>query len=278
MTQPHILLVEDEPAIADTLCYALRTEGFNHTWTASGTEARLLLKKQCFDLVVLDVGLPDANGFDLCRELRTHSPTPVLFLTARQSEIDRIVGLEIGGDDYVTKPFSPREITARIRAILRRCKPSTEATIPRAGGSPNETTISESDAVSLSPARPDTAGRTDTAGTVGTTGTAGTVGTRGSVKLWLHDEARKRIQFKGKPLNLTRNEYRLLLTFLRRPGRVFSREELLQQAWDDPLSCTDRTVDAHVKQLRAKLRECCPEFDPIETHRGSGYALKEDLL
>ena len=121
---PHILIIEDEPAITDTIEYALRSDGFEPVCCGLGreglVEGLVALRDGRFDLVILDVGLPDANGFDLCRELRGFSDVPVIFLTARADEIDRVVGLEIGADDYVTKPFSPRELVARVRVILRR--------------------------------------------------------------------------------------------------------------------------------------------------------------
>lgn len=127
---PTILLVEDEPAIAETLIYALTTEGFTTEWLSLGQAALARLKQGTVDLVVLDVGLPDQNGFDVCRELRRFSEVPVLFLTARTSEVDRIVGLEIGGDDYVAKPFSPREVAARVRTILKRTSRLPSASSP----------------------------------------------------------------------------------------------------------------------------------------------------
>lgn len=117
---PHILIVEDEAAIADTLLYALQAEGFATTWLSLAGEALQRLREASFDLVILDVGLPDISGFDACRQLRRFSEVPVIFLTARDGEIDRVVGLEIGADDYVVKPFSPREVAARVKAILRR--------------------------------------------------------------------------------------------------------------------------------------------------------------
>lgn len=122
----NILIVDDEPAIAETLAYSLRGEGFASRHCALGGEALSLLAAEAFDLLVLDVGLPDLGGFDVCRKLRRFSEIPVLFLTARADEIDRIVGLELGGDDYVAKPFSPREVVARIRAILRRRVPAAQ--------------------------------------------------------------------------------------------------------------------------------------------------------
>jgi two-component system catabolic regulation response regulator CreB len=226
-----ILVVEDEPAIADTIVYALRTEGFEPVWHPSGRAALAAAQAEEFALAVLDVGLPDQSGFDVCRELQRRRSLPVIFLTARGGEVDRVVGLELGADDYIAKPFSPRELTARIRAVLRRSAPPAVAPAPAA-------------AVRAGP--------------------------------WEHDEARCRIRYRGQPLELTRNEYRLLGTLLAAPGRVFSREQLLAAAWDDPGAALDRTVDAHVKSVRAKLRAVAPEHDPIATHRGLGYSLREE--
>lgn len=225
-----ILVVEDEAAIAETIVYALRTEGFEPLWKTTGHEALAVLGAQPVALVVLDVGLPDMNGFDVCREMQKRGAPPVIFLTARSSEVDKIVGLELGADDYLAKPFSPRELTARVRAVLRR---------------------------------------TNGHGTVhSVTPTAGVV--------WSHDTARCRIGYRAKLLDLTRNEYRLLCALLASPGRVFNRDQLMAAAWDDPGAALDRTVDAHIKTLRAKLREAAPEFDPLVTHRGLGYSLREE--
>jgi two-component system catabolic regulation response regulator CreB len=135
MSTEHILVVEDEPAIADTLKYALDTEGFQVTWCATAAEAYSHMKSTPPDFVILDVGLPDDSGFDVCRKIRSQSQVPILFLTARNSEIDRIVGLELGADDYVVKPFSPREVTARVRAILRRTQ-SSSSSAPKVNASP----------------------------------------------------------------------------------------------------------------------------------------------
>lgn len=224
---PKILLIEDETAIADTVLYALSTEGFEAEHVTLGEAGLAALRERAFDLAVLDVGLPDANGFDLCRQLRTFSDIPVIFLTARASEIDRVVGLEIGADDYLTKPFSPRELVARIRVILRRlAKPGNGHPTPEATGS---------------------AFRIDA------------------------DQAR--IWFHGAILDLTRYEYLLLKTLLAQPERVFSREHLLQQVWTAPEHTLDRTVDTHIKTLRAKLRSAHADSDPIRTHRGLGYSL-----
>ena len=120
---PHILIVEDEPSIADTLIFVLQSEGFSTTWKIFANEALTLLQSTAFDLVIMDVGLPDISGFEACKQLRKFSDIPVIFLTARGDELDRVIGLEIGADDYVVKPFSPREVAARVKTILRRIKP-----------------------------------------------------------------------------------------------------------------------------------------------------------
>jgi two-component system catabolic regulation response regulator CreB len=249
----RILIVEDEPAIADNLLYALETEGFRCRWCATGGEG-LAAVEEGFDLAVLDVGLPDMGGFDLCRAIRKRFDLPILFLTARSGEIDRVVGLELGADDYVVKPFSPREVAARIRAILRRTAGS---------GNPTKATSVPG------PARQE--------GRPAPHHNAGPASGPADAPFPLrHDEDRKRIEYFGIPLELSRYEYRLLLALMGRPGRVYSREQLMGMAWDAPESSLDRTVDAHVKSLRAKLREARPGEEPIRTHRGLGYSLKED--
>lgn len=237
-----ILVVEDEGPIAETILYALKTEGFDATWKSTGGEALAFLRGNATALVVLDVGLPDTSGFDLCRELRRWSNVPVIFLTARSDEIDRIVGLELGADDYVAKPFSPRELSARVRAVLRRGG-------ERGGVVPPQ--------------------RSEHAGSL-------PAKAADDSQVWSHDPARCRIAYRGRALELTRNEYRLLEALLAQPGRVFSREQLMHAAWDDPGAALDRTVDAHVKLVRAKLREISPDADPIVTHRGLGYSLREE--
>ena len=131
----RILIVEDEAAIADTLIYALETEGFGVHWCRLGGDGMELLGREPIDLVVLDVGLPDGNGFELCKAIRRFSEVPVIFLTARGDEVDRIVGLEIGADDYVVKPFSPREVAARVKAILKRVQPATHGLAPSTASS-----------------------------------------------------------------------------------------------------------------------------------------------
>lgn len=228
-----ILIVEDEPAIADTLVYALKTEGFLPVHCLTGAAASEAMMEQVPDLVILDVGLPDCNGFDWCKALRKSSAVPVLFLTARNSEIDRVVGLEIGGDDYVSKPFSPREVTARVRAILRR----GPAIVAR-----------------------------DEAEVQGGAEAA----------LLTIDEQTMAAVYCGQSLVLTRYEFRLLRVLAAQPNRVFSRDQLMESVWEDPGASLDRTVDAHVKTLRAKLKLIAEERAPIQTHRGMGYAWRPE--
>jgi two-component system catabolic regulation response regulator CreB len=261
----RILIVEDEPAIADNIVYALETEGFLTRWCATGGEALAALASAGpFDLAVLDVGLPDMGGFDLCREIRKRCELPILFLTARASEIDRVVGLELGADDYVVKPFSPRELAARIKAILRRtAKPSGEAATPFPNSAP----------AGLSASAP---GSASAAGSASAPSAGNVPGTAPAALPFLVDADRCAIAYFGKRLELSRYEYRLLAALIGKPGRVWSRERLMEKAWDEPEASLDRTVDAHIKSLRAKLRQVNPEVEAIVTHRGMGYSLKED--
>ncbi len=221
-----ILVIEDEPSIADNILYALKTEGFVPTWAQTGRDALQAIARDAFALVILDVGLPDMNGFDVCRKIRAASEVPVVFVTARKDEIDRVVGLEIGADDYVVKPFAPRELTARVRAILRRTESGRAA--------------------------PATA-----------------------APVFAIDEERCEIRYHGAVLQLSRYEFRLLKVLVGKPGRVYSRDQLMELAWEEPDTALDRTVDAHIKTLRAKLRAVRDDHDPIRTHRGLGYSLKD---
>jgi len=221
-----ILLLEDDPAIADTVAFALRREGFAVEHRAWLSEARELLRAAAPPaLLILDIGLPDGHGLDLCRELRGGplSRLPVIVLSARSDEMDRVLGLELGADDYLAKPFSPRELVARVRALVRR------AARPAAG-------------VRAAP-------------------------------LFEVDTEGQRIRYAGQWLPLTRLEYGLLRTLAAAPGRIHSRDALLAAVWGPTAEATDRTVDTHVKTLRAKLRDVRPDADPIVTHRGLGYGL-----
>ena len=219
----RLLLVEDDPAIARTVAYAFEREGLAVTHSLLLGDARAQLRGSRFDLLVLDVGLPDGNGLDLLRELRqgAHPTLPVLMLSAHGEEIDRVLGLELGADDYLPKPFSPRELAARVKALLRR------AAAPAAAAPP----------------------------------------------VFHDDAAGQRIFLHGQPLALTRREYRLLSTLLAGAGRIHARDALLAAAWGDDSESTDRTVDTHIKTLRAKLREADPAREYISTHRGMGYCL-----
>ena len=220
-----ILIAEDETAIAETLTYALRMEGYVVEHVLLGGAVVPRVQAGGIDLVVLDVGLPDVSGFEVCRALRAVSDVPVVFLTARGAEIDRVVGLELGADDYVTKPFSPRELVARVRARLRR-------------------------PVRAVPARWET------------------------IDAFELDREGRRVRYHGRLLDLTRYEQGVLEALLARPGAVLSRTQLMDRVWGDALDSSDRTVDTHVKTLRAKLRAASGrDDDPIRTHRGVGYSL-----
>ncbi|MEO8409548.1 MAG: two-component system response regulator CreB [Propionivibrio sp.] len=230
MHAAQILLVEDEPAIADTLIYALGKEDFAVRHLLLGREALPAQRATPFDLLILDVGLPDISGFDVLRQLRgdpAGRDLPVIFLTARGEEIDRILGLELGADDYVSKPFSPREVAARARAVLRRqarTRPGIDA---------------------------------------------GEI----AASIWQHRADALRIAYHGVALDLTRYEYQLLALLLSAPGRVFTREQIMARVWADAPDTADRSIDTHVKTLRAKLRAIAPGDEAIVTHRGTGYAL-----
>jgi two-component system catabolic regulation response regulator CreB len=223
----RIMVVDDEPAIVDAIQYALETEGFETCCHSAGMHVMSALAERPADLVILDIGLPDISGFELCRQIRQFCEVPIIFLTARTDEIDRVVGLEMGGDDYITKPFSPRELSARVKAVLRRAGKNNNAK-PSAG-------------------------------------------------TFAVNESKRQITYYGRDLDLSRYEFEILKTFLRRPGHVYSREQLMQLVWDHPECSLDRTIDAHIKNIRAKMRKVRPEKDPIITHRGSGYSLREDL-
>lgn len=223
---PSILLVEDEAAIAGTVLYALREEGYQARHCLTAGDALALAAEQAFDLAILDVGLPDLGGFALCRRLREHRDLPVIFLTARQDEADRILGFELGADDYVSKPFSPRELVARVRAVLRRAQPTAAEAAPQP-----------------------------------------------AVTAFEHDAEGMRIRYRSRLLELTRYEYGLLAALLARPGAVLGRTQLMDRVWGDALDTGDRTIDTHVKTLRAKLHAVAPDAEPIRTHRGLGYSI-----
>ncbi|MEQ1752356.1 MAG: two-component system response regulator CreB [Prosthecobacter sp.] len=225
----RILVVEDEPSIADNIIYALESEGFLSHACTTGAEALLRFECEDWALVILDVGLPDMSGFEVCRRLLALRNVPVIFLTARGQEVDRVVGLELGADDYVVKPFSPRELTARVRAVLRRTGGGLKTAAQPAAAIPLEV-----------------------------------------------DVERCVVRYFGKTLQLPRYEFRLLKALAAHPGRVFTRSQLMDHGSDEPEAAMERTVDAHIKSLRAALKAVKPDIDPIQTHRGTGYALVED--
>jgi DNA-binding response OmpR family regulator len=217
-----VLVVEDEPAIADLIRGYLVREGFTAHVVGDGPSALTTIARDRPALVILDVGLPGLDGTEVCRRMRAAGDwTPVLFVTARDDEVDRVVGLELGADDYVTKPFSPRELVARVKAVLRRGTPT-------AGG--------------------------------------GRLGV-GEVVL---DLETRRATAAGLPVELTTTEFDLLAHLMRRPGRVFPREELLTDVWGYPAGTPTRTVDVHVAQLRSKIAGAAR----VRTVRGVGYAVE----
>ena len=227
---PRILLIEDEQSIADAVVWTLGKEGYEVAWCSTIADGLAKLDDK-FRLVLLDVGLPDGSGLDACRIIRSRSDVPVVFLSARGEEIDRVLGLEIGGDDYIVKPFSPRELAARVRARLR---------------------------VRLSTAEPETKAPRTVDGTD-----------------FVHDLEGRRFLFRDRELQLTAAETRILECLLAHPGRVIARAELVDRALGEDSPSLERTIDAHVKTLRAKLREIDPDSDPIETRRGFGYAARK---
>jgi two-component system catabolic regulation response regulator CreB len=233
----RILLLEDDPAIAGTVAFALQREGFEVEHVLLVGTARASVVQRLPALAVLDVGLPDGSGLDLCREWRQGATPalralPVLMLTARGEELDRVVGLELGADDYMSKPFSPRELVARVRALLRRSALALDAAASASAGA--------------------------------------------GASLFELDAEGQRVRYAGTWLVLTRLELGLLAALLRARGRIRSRESLLDEVWGADAEATDRTVDTHVKTLRAKLRAVRPDLEPIVTHRSLGYALADD--
>lgn len=232
---PRILVVEDESSIAESLEFVLQNEGFITHWENLAGNALSYLQTHPAALVILDVGLPDMTGFEACKQLRKFSEVPVMFLTARGDELDRVVGLEIGADDYVVKPFSPREVAARVKAILKRMRPVEQASTPQAQ-SMHKTSNPE----------------------------------------FVIEDAGKTIIYRQQTLALTRFEYVLLHTLVSAPGRVFSREQLLDALGIASEANYDRSIDGHIKTLRAKLRAIAPDAEPIKTQRGFGYAYQPE--
>jgi two-component system OmpR family response regulator len=224
----RILIVDDEGHIREVIRVALKKAGMDVIEARDGKEALLRFAADKPDLIVLDIGMPEFDGLDVCREIRKSSDVPILFLSARDEEIDRILGLEIGGDDYVTKPFSPRELVARVNVILRRL-------VPRHGEA-------KAGAAALS---------------------------QGGL---LIDPEQHVASFAGTPLKLTAIEFGILRAFLTRPTSVFNREQLMRAAYQLNIQVSDRTIDSHIRNIRAKLAaQSCESV--IETIHGVGFKL-----
>ena len=220
-----ILIVEDEPKLAALLSDYLRAANYETHWVADGLEALPAIRLRSPDMVLLDLMLPGKDGLEICRELRTFSEVPVIILTARIEEIDRLLGLELGADDYICKPFSPREVVARVKAILRRARGASHPVVQ------------------------------DTQG--------------------LHiDETGYSVSLDGHDIDVTPVEFRLLRALASAPGKIFSRDRLLDQLYDDHRVVTDRTVDSHIKNLRRKLEILRPGQDMIRSIYGVGYRLE----
>lgn len=224
--QAHVLVVEDEPAQREVLSYNLEAEGYRVSYAINGEEALLLVSEEAPDIIVLDWMLPNVSGIEVCRQVKSRVETreiPVIMLSARSEESDKVRGLETGADDYVTKPYSVSELLARVRSQLRRSRPTM----------------------------------------------TGQVMTFEDIAL---DSETHRVTRGGEMLKLGPTEFRLLSTFIEKPGRVWSRDQLLDRVWGRDIYVDTRTVDVHVGRLRKALT-ACGGSDPIRTVRGAGYAL-----
>ncbi|MFH1469969.1 MAG: response regulator transcription factor [Pseudomonadota bacterium] len=231
MTPPRLLIVDDDPRLREMLGYSLRREGFTVLEAGDGAAALALLAREAVDLVVLDVLMPELDGLEVCRRLRRTSSVPMIFLSSRGEELDRVLGLELGGDDYIAKPFSPRELVSRVRAVLRRSRPEE----PAAQAEDPEEILA-----------------------------------CGPLRL---DVSRHRCCVGARELDLTLTEFRMLQALLGASGRVLTRQELIDQAYDGRHFVSDRTVDSHLRRVRQKLRE--EGLDPIETVHGLGFRLRD---
>jgi two-component system OmpR family response regulator len=234
MSKPSLILIaDDDPHIREVVRFALEKAGFATAQAADGRETIEKYLSVHPDLVVLDIVMPEMDGTEVCRQIRLQSATPIIFLSSRDEEVDRIVGLELGGDDYVTKPFSPRELVARVKAVLRRAE-----NIQSAGDQAEKRVY------------PDKILR------------------HGCLEL---DPERFEAHWDGKPVVLTTTEFGIVRTLLSYPGKVFSRDELISSAYTYENIVTDRTIDSHVRRVRRKFART--GADPIETVHGLGYRL-----
>ncbi len=256
----HILVVDDEPAIVTVVRERLEREGFHVRAVASGEEALSSLEVNPADLVVLDLMLPGMDGLEVLRRLRNGwDQVPVIVLSARDEDVDRIVGLELGADDYMVKPFNPRELSARIRAVLRR---QAELKALRARILSDEAVADSTEASGGGTVPP---GRDEMSSEP-----AGAAGLR-------FDPGRRQAWFQGHLLPLRPKEYELLQFLARHPGQVFSREALLSHVWGRESYISERTVDVHIRRLRGKLAAIAPDVPVILTEWGLGYRLAEEF-
>lgn len=225
---PRILIVEDEPKLGQLLIDYLRAASYAPTLITRGDQVLQFVRQTPPDLILLDLMLPGVDGLTLCKEIRRFSDVPIVMVTAKIEEIDRLLGLEIGADDYICKPYSPREVVARVKTILRRCK-RQQNVLPAGEESP-----------------------------------------------LIIDEGRFQASWHDKLLDLTPAEFRLLKTLSHEPGKVFSREMLLNHLYDDYRVVTDRTIDSHIKNLRRKLESLDEEQSFIRAVYGVGYRWEAD--
>ena len=223
-----ILIVEDEASFSEALSFLLGKEGFVVDTAATGTEALSKFERSEFDLILLDLMIPEISGIEVCRAIRAQSQVPIIMLTAKDTEIDKVVGLELGADDYVTKPYSRSELVARIRAVLRR------------GNGP----VSESDAGVLSVA---------------------------NIKM---DIDRHQVSVGGQPISLPLKEFELLEFLMRNAGRVLTRNQLIDRVWGSDYVGDTKTLDVHIKRLRAKIEKDPANPTLIQTVRGLGYKIE----
>lgn len=282
-----ILIVEDEERLARLVADYLAAAGYQSAILGEGTGVADWVRAHRPALVILDLMLPGRDGLDVCRELRAFSPVPIIMVTARVEEIDRLLGLELGADDYVCKPFSPRELVARVKAVLRRFQTSaTDATPTGLGTSP------------IGPGAEvpgDLAGSTP-ANLYGTTpASQGSGGLRGAIPspdtgltgatpnpaspprpaaLYL-DESTLRVHWQGRTVELTAVEFSLLATLHASPGRIYSRNRLMALIYRDHRVVSDRTIDSHIKKLRRKLEELSPDQEWVHSVYGVGYRYEE---
>ena len=227
-----ILVVEDEPALRDTLTYNLKKDGFTVEAVGDGRSALESARRLKPDLIVLDLMIPEIDGFEVCRILRKEIPTPILMLTARDDEIDRVVGLEVGADDYLTKPFSMRELMARVKAQLRRTRIMQEELTKTTPEKKHEKLTFGNLVINLT---------------------------------------RQEVLFDNEPLPIKPQEYQLLLFFAEHKGQMLSREFILERVWGWDFIGDSRTVDVHVRWLRQKLEDDPSNPIRIVTVRGGGY-------